>query len=275
MTATWDDGQAAVHSEVIDSGPAEALAGLLDIDLPSRKSVPPMWHWIYLLERPRQSALGPDGHPRSGIPTPPAADAVRMLAGGRIATHGTIRFGRRLTRTTRLVRTVEKQGRRGPLTIVTVSHEWEQDGALIVADEQDIVYRLPGPRPAVPADPTAGELGPATGPRLRFAVDPVLLFRFSALTYNAHRIHYDASYAAGEGYPDLVVHGPLQALLMGELLRRNGQDLHGATFAYRLVAPAFGAQTLTASADTDRTPAEVRVHDGVARLTAAATLQQM
>jgi 3-methylfumaryl-CoA hydratase len=275
MTGTRPDGQEAVRTEMIDRGPAEALAGLLDIDLPARDALPPLWHWIYLPERTRQSALGPDGHPRSGIPAPPAVDAVRMFAGGRVATHAPIRFGTPLTRTTRLVRTVEKQGRHGPLTIVTVCHEWEQAGTLAVVDEQDIVYRAPGSRPAVPGGAAGGDPAPATGPRLEFAVDPVVLFRFSALTYNAHRIHYDAGYAAGEGYPDLVVHGPLQALLMGELLRRSGEDLHGARFAYRLVAPAFGAQTLTVSADTDRTPAEVRVHDGDARLTATATLQRM
>ncbi|HKC28828.1 MAG TPA: hypothetical protein VKB75_12525 [Jatrophihabitans sp.] len=272
MTEPRSGKQVDVRTETIDSGPAEALAGLLEVDLPSRDVLPPLWHWIYLVERSRQSELGPDGHLRHGIPTPPAGAAVRMFAGGRVTTRSWVRFGAPVTRTTRLLRTVVKQGRQGPLTIATVAHEWEQGGTLVIAEEQDIVYRVAAARAAVPADAMGGE--PFAGPRLTFAVDPVVLFRFSALTYNAHRIHYDAGYAAGEGYPDLVVHGPLQALLMAELLRRSGQDLQGATFSYRLVAPTFGAQTLTISADIDRTPAEVRVQDGAARLTASATLHR-
>ena len=106
------------------------------------------------------------------------------------------------------------------------------------------------------------------------SVDPVVLFRFSALTYNAHRIHYDAGYAAAEGYPDLVVHGPLQALLMGECLRRSGMPLQGATFAYRLVAPTFGAQRLMVSSYPEDDGFSVHVQDGAGRTTATATLRR-
>jgi 3-methylfumaryl-CoA hydratase len=104
-------------------------------------------------------------------------------------------------------------------------------------------------------------------------VDPVLLFRFSALTFNAHRIHYDAPYAAQEGYPGLVVHGPLQALLMGECLRRAGHSMLGARFAYRLVAPTYGEQRLTVSSTVEKSYQTALVYDGAGQTTATATLE--
>ncbi len=104
-------------------------------------------------------------------------------------------------------------------------------------------------------------------------VNPMVLFRFSALTYNAHRIHYDQAYAATEGYPDLVVHGPLQALLMGECLRHLGVSMLDQQFAYRLVAPTYGAQRLAASSSMDGQEHAARVRDGAGRTTATATLQ--
>ena len=177
-----------------------------------------------------------------------------MFAGGRVTTYRPLRFGERATRTTWVADTVEKDGRSGPLTFVTVRTEIEQGGDLAIAEEQDIVYRAPGTstapgRPADPGDEGPGDERPGV---LEFDVDPVVLFRFSALTYNAHRIHYDRDYAVAEGYPDLVVHGPLQALLMGEWLRRSGALPPGEeVFSYRLVAPAFGAQRLTVSAKQD------------------------
>jgi 3-methylfumaryl-CoA hydratase len=233
-----------------------------------------------------------------------------MFAGGRVRMREPLRFMTQATRTTRLCRSVRRQGRQGMLTFATVNHQWSQDGGLVITEEQDIVY-LPGSaeparataapaRTAVavhsdggtdaPANPSVDgrtgrpadartELTPnapgsdAAGPRLRFSIDPTVLFRFSALTYNAHRIHYDTGYAAEQGYPDLVIHGPLQALLMAELLRRSGHDLFGRTFSYRLVAPAFGAQTLTVTADGS--PGRAWVRDEMGRTTASATLTDL
>ncbi|HEY9524608.1 MAG TPA: hypothetical protein VIR33_15320, partial [Thermopolyspora sp.] len=108
---------------------------------------------------------------------------------------------------------------------------------------------------------------------LTLDVDPVVLFRFSALTYNAHRIHYDHEYALREGYPDLVVHGPLQALLMGEWIRRSGTPMAGQEFAYRLVAPMFGSQRLTVTSTPEETGVSARVMDGAGRVTATGTLR--
>ncbi|GAA3677850.1 hypothetical protein GCM10022224_047390 [Nonomuraea antimicrobica] len=276
MTSDADerDDRTGRRTELITPEPAEALAGLLDVEPPAGE-LPALWHWVYLLDRPRQRDLGPDGHPRHGIPAPPGPGRRRMFAGGRVSTHALLRFGAPATRMTRVVRTVEKEGRAGPLTFVTVRSEIEQGGRTVIADEQDIVYRAPGS--ALPARPAADE-PPHPEAGLALDVDAVLLFRFSALTYNAHRIHYDAAYAAQEGYPGLVVHGPLQALMMGELIRRSGVPLIGREFAYRLVAPMFGAQRLTVapvpaqSGASAQAQAQVQVRDAGGRVTATCSL---
>jgi 3-methylfumaryl-CoA hydratase len=259
------------RTELITPEPAEALAGLLDIEAPSAQAVlPGLWHWIYVLDRRPQRDLGPDGHPTSGIPAPPGPGRLRMFAGGRVTVHRPLRFGEPATRTTRIARTADKEGRSGPLTFVTVRSEISQGGGVSIVDEQDIVYRTPGS--ALPSSPA--EAPPSVpGEHLTLDVDPVVLFRFSALTYNAHRIHYDHVYAEREGYPDLVVHGPLQALLMGEALRHSGENLTGREFAYRLVAPTYGTQRLTVPvvpAENGALGAEVR--DAAGRVTARSTL---
>ena len=285
MTDSTSPGPTVRRTELITPDPAEALAGVLDIEPPpAAEGLAPLWHWIYLLERRAQSELGPDGHPLTGVPAPPGPGRLRMFAGGRVTAYGTLRFGAPATRTTRVVSSVEKQGRSGPLTFVTTRSEIEQDGTVVVADEQDIVYRAAGstlpPSPAGSAPP-AGSASPAgvgerSDVRLELDVDPVLLFRFSALTYNAHRIHYDHDYTRLEGYPDLVVHGPLQALLMGEAMRRSGTPLVDRTFSYRLVAPTYGAQRLTVAAAGARTGEELleaQVLDGSGIVTATSRLE--
>lgn len=269
----------ARRTELITPQPAEALAGLLDIDAPPMADgLPPLWHAVYLLERRRESELGPDGHPTRGVPAPPGPGMLRMFAGGRVTAYGALHFGEEASRSTRVVRTVEKQGRSGPLTFVTTRSELEQGGRLVVADEQDIVYRGAGGAPARDRDPGAAPSDAAPiddagqGGRLTLDVDPVLLFRFSALTYNAHRIHYDQPYAAEEGYPGLVVHGPLQALLMGEAMRRSGVPVLGRTFAYRLLAPTYGAQRLTVTTAPRGDAVDAWVRDGSGVVTATATV---
>jgi 3-methylfumaryl-CoA hydratase len=267
------------RTELIAREPAEALAGVLDMPPPpAEEHLPPLWHWAYLFERRRQSDLGPDGHPAHGIPAPPGPGRLRMFGGGRVWTYSALRFGEPAVRTTRLVRAVEKTGASGPMTLVTVRSDIEQDGHLVVTDEQDILYRVADStvrnRPPAPAPPPPAE-EPAPEGRLELDVDPVVLFRFSALTYNAHRIHYDAAYAAEEGYPGLVVHGPLQALLMGECFRRTGVSLSRTIFSYRLVAPTFGSQRLTVTSQLVDGRGSARVADGNGRTTATATLEPL
>lgn len=256
------------RTERLARQPVEALAGLLDIDVPADDDVPELWHWLYLLERPATRDLGADGHPTEGIPAPPGPGMRRMFAGGRVDTHHRLRLDEPATRTTWVASEVEKSGRTGPLRFVTVRHQFSQAGAVAIVEEQDIVYRAPGG--ALPEH--RPEDLPDRRPVLDLTVDEALLFRFSALTYNAHRIHYDRLWCRQEGYEDLVVHGPLQALMMGELARRNGVPLLGRRFEYRLVAPMIGPQTMHVMATAGKAGegAEVRAADG--RRTAVSTL---
>lgn len=236
--------ESATRTEVIAPEPVESLAAMLEVDVPfgAGDPVPPLWHWMYLLDRRRQSELGPDGHPTSGIPAPPGPGRRRMFAGGRVTTYRPLVIGEAATKVTSIAKTVEKEGRTGPLTFVTVVQEISQGGGVAVREEQDIVYRAPGTGalPPAPQAPT-----PPAGPTLSLFVDERMLFRFSALTYNTHRIHYDLGYVPTEGYDGLVIHGPLQALLMGDHMRRQGISLVGRTYGYRLVSPMVGPQTFT------------------------------
>ncbi|WP_318531884.1 FAS1-like dehydratase domain-containing protein [Amycolatopsis eburnea] len=252
-------------AEPILPGPAAALAALLGVPLPEDGVLPLLWHWVYLLDRPAQADLGPDGHPvREG--TPPGR---RMWAGGRVRTTGELRWGEEATRHSEVLATREKQGRSGPLTFVTVAHRIHQAGRLVVDEEQDLVYRASG-----------GETYPAGGPEVppepgEWALDvtPTLLFRFSALTYNAHRIHYDRDYCRDvEGYPGLLTHGPLQALAMAEAARARGAA-GPLAFEYRLVAPLFDFQGLIASARPDAGAMTTAVRDRSGRRTATGSLR--
>lgn len=248
-------------SEVLVPGPAEALGGLLGVRVPDvAAGLPLLWHWVYLLDRAAQDTLGPDGHPATGgIPVPPGPGRRRMFAGGRVRTSGALRCGELATRGTRVLTSVQKQGRSGRLSFVTVGHEIGQRGRVVVSEEQDIVYRDAdaGPPKAACAEdvsPGIAAAGEHPHPSTEWVVEPnpVLLFRFSALTYNAHRIHYDRDYARDvEGYPGLVVHGPLQAMLMAEAVRRVQPDVEDCAFAYRLLSPLFDKHPFTVSAARD------------------------
>ena len=273
MTASGKDVQRVIRTELITPEPSEALANLLGTDIPSRE-LPTLWHWIHLLEKRPHTDLGPDGHPTSGIPAPPGPGRKRMFAGGRVTTHAPLVFGQAATRTTWLADTRQKQGRTGPLTFVTVRNEYTQGGRVCIVDENDIVYLPPGSSPAIPAGPLQSEpMSVLREPALTLAVDEAMLFRFSALTYNAHRIHYDHNWVRQEGYGDLVVHGPLQALMMGELIRRRGDGLVGKAFAYRLISPMIGSQSFTVLAGEGGVNTGSEVRDVLGKITAVSTLR--
>ena len=273
-----EGAELSTRTELITPGPAEALAGLLDIPVPPLQDsdfLPPLWHWIYLLEKSPQRNLGHDGHPTHGIPAPPGPGRLRMFAGGRVTTYSQLRFGAEATRTARVVSTLEKEGKSGALTFVKVAITFEQEGKLVLREEQDIVYRAASSRLQIQetvVDQVPEPLLEQKG-QLEMVVDPMVLFRFSALTYNAHRIHYDSAYAVEEGYPGLVVHGPMQALLMGECLRRAEVAMVNQEFAYRLVAPTYGEQRLVINSYVEGKGFVARVQDGVGRVTATATLK--
>lgn len=258
-----------VRTELLAPGQAQALAGLLDVPTPdSEAGLPLTWHWIYLLEHPASADLGPDGHAVVGIPAPPEPGRRRMWAGGSIRSLAPLRPGREATRTTRVHSLRDKHGRTGRLTFLGVEHTIEQDGRVAVQERHDIVYRDAAATPAGPAaeaPPAEPPENVPPGPGEReLHITPPLLFRYSALTYNGHRIHYDRDYARDvEGYPGLVTHGPLQALLMAEAARAAGlvrpvgttDDAPPVRFDYRLVSPLFDHQGLIAGACRDDDPA--------------------
>src|SRR5215472_8643314 len=275
----WQPGS-AVTSRRVDPWPAEAFVGLIGAPVPPLETgdpLPPMWHWFTLLEHPAQAELGADGHPARGPFLPPIPGRRRMWAGGRLRLAAPILVGAQLSARSSVAAVSVKSGRSGELAFVTVRHELAVDGAAAGVEEQDIVYRSQPdgvPAPAV-ARPETGMPDPEGQWRLELATGPVLLFRFSALTYNAHRIHYDRPYATqAEGYPDLVVHGPLLALLALELPRVHAPGRPVRSFGSRLVRPAFAPATMVSEARPEGTTVELTVAaKGVPpSLTATATL---
>ncbi|MGK3208872.1 FAS1-like dehydratase domain-containing protein [Amycolatopsis sp. MEPSY49] len=242
--AGWQP-DAVETSEVIGAWPAAAFAALLDQPAPAGP-LPPLWHWFHFLEPTPQAALGDDGHPAHGRFLPPIPDRRRMIAGGRLAVRSPIRVGDRIDRRSELAGVTVKEGRSGQLAFVTVRHEYRRGGELLLTEHQDVVYRSQpaGHRRQLAEPERAAE--PPHDWKISTPTGPQLLFRFSALTYNTHRIHYDQPYVTDvEGYPGLVVHGPLLALLLLEIPRRHG-DRPVTSFDYRLSSPVFaGATVLT------------------------------
>ena len=241
MSVTDWIGKNETRSDVITAGPVAALSATLDREDPPPQPgdpLPPLWHWLFFLDRHRASELGPDGHARRGGLLPPIELPRRMWAGSRFEFHHALRVGDQVTRVTRVVDIKEKSGRSGPLVFVVVRHEISNAAGVAVAEEHDIVYRDHS-RDRSPAAPLQAAPIDAAWERTIVA-DDVLLFRYSALTFNAHRIHYDRRYATEvEGYPGLVVHGPLIATLLMDLLRRNQPTANVAQFSFRAVSPLF------------------------------------
>ena len=235
---SWQ-GRVETLTDVVSLQPVRALAALLDRqdDYRVGDELPPPAHWLYFLPAARQSELGDDGHPRRGGFLPPVPLPRRMWAGSRIDFHRTLQVGEQISRTSRIAAVSSKQGRSGSLVFVRVAHEIRSGEALAITEEQDIVYRDAPQSSAAPA-PT-----PAPGEplwRREIVPDPVLLFRYSALTFNAHRIHYDRHYATQvEHYPGLVVHGPLIATLLLDLVHRSRPAARVRRFSFRAVSPLF------------------------------------
>ncbi len=256
------------QTERIAAWPTAALSALLDLTAPTAtdgEPLPPLWHWLSFLEHPRRSELGVDGHPAAGHFLPPIPDRRRMFAGGRLHVNEPILVGDEITRRSELIGTRVKAGRSGELMFVTIRYSFFRNRDLLMVEEQDIVYRSQpssGQRPTVTAAPQTPPEPPQSAWTITTATDPALLFRFSALTYNTHRIHYDERYAASvEGYPGLVVHGPLLALLMLEIPRRFHPDRRVAEFEFRLARPVFCGTDVVAAGDaTDLTTLDLFVN---------------
>ncbi|MFZ5782315.1 MAG: FAS1-like dehydratase domain-containing protein [Pseudomonadota bacterium] len=231
--------------------PARALIATLDEKDPDPQPgdpLPPLWHWLYFLDAAPQSKIGPDGHAERGDFLPPVPLPRRMWAGSRFTFTGpTLKVGDTIRRVSRIKSVEPKTGSTGAMVFVTVEHEVSGPAGTSFIEEHDIVYREAAragetprtPRPA-PADATWTRTIDAT---------PVLLFRFSALTFNGHRIHYDHPYVtATEGYPGLIVHGPLMGLLQMELARRSNPDRAARTFEFRALAPVHAGSAFSVQA---------------------------
>ncbi|WP_328634976.1 hypothetical protein [Streptomyces sp. NBC_00356] len=244
---------ATTDEDALPPGPAAALSAVLDLPEPAAKAgdaLPPLWQWLYFLEWPAQSELGPDGHLSDARFLPPIPDRQRMFAGGRVSVEEPLRLGEPAERVCSLASVTPKSGRSGELLFVTERREFRQAGRTCLVEEQDIVYR--SGRSAAAGHPTT--VDSTTVPhseapwQLRAQPDERELFRVSALTANAHRIHYDAPYCRDvEGYPGLVVHGPLLALLMLDLVRRNAPERQVGSLSYRLHRPVFAGEHLLAT----------------------------
>jgi 3-methylfumaryl-CoA hydratase len=236
-------------SEVIAAWPTAAFSAMLELPGAVAKEgdpLPLLWHWFHFLETPKQSELGEDGHPADGRFMPPIPDRRRMIAGGRVEVRSPILIGEQIDRRSELAAVKVKEGRSGQMAFVTVRHEFRRGADVLVTEEQDVVYRSQPVGQQRKLAPGALGEEPRYDWRIRTMTGPELLLRFSALTYNTHRIHYDEPYVTKvEGYPGLVVHGPLLALLLLEVPRRYGER-PVTSFQYRLLSPVFaGATVLT------------------------------
>ena len=236
-------GRTEAREDVVAADRVAAMAATLDLDVGPRpgEALPPGWHWMFFNTRgaARARDIGADGHPRRGGFLPDVPLPRRMWAGGRLAySERAIRVGEAIRRSSEIAKVDVKQGRSGTLVFVLVRHRIEGAGGGSIEEEHDIVYRdapqAGAPAPTPPAAP-AGAVWTKT-----ISPDPVLLFRYSALTFNGHRIHYDQPYVTQvEGYPGLIVHGPLISTLLLELLRQEQPDRRLVRYSFRAVSPLF------------------------------------
>ena len=237
MTYQTFIGKSERREDIVSPLTARALAATLNVPPPQDDHLPPLWHWALFQEWAPASALGADGHPQRGefLPADPTLPR-RMWAGGRLWFRRPLRIGEKVTRDSVITAVEEKTGSTGRLLFVTVRHTIGGEGGVALTEEQDLVYRSAQGVVAA-AEPAAEAIPGAVSAAV--AVDTVLLFRYSAVTGNGHRIHYDQDYAASrEGYASLVVHGPWQAtLLAGFALRqRPGSNLTEFSFRGRRAA---------------------------------------
>lgn len=234
-------GQTETIQDTVTATPLRALSATLNReDAPQNAGdpVPPCWHWLYFLPVYPQSEIGPDGHAKRGSFLPPVPLPRRMWAGSQIEFQRPITVGQNIVRHSLIEDVRMKEGRTGPLVFVKVLHEILADDQLAISEHHDIVYRNM-PQPGEPAP--AGVSAPDNATWMRkINPDSVCLFRYSALTFNGHRIHYDRTYVTEvEGYPGLMVHGPLIATLLLDLLRSELPQARVEHFEFRAVKPLF------------------------------------
>ncbi len=277
-------GRSETVQDIATATPYAALTATLDWPAPLGQQrpalgtpLPSLWHWLYFLPIHPQSEIGPDGHAMRGGFLPPVPLPRRMWAGSDFAFHEPLLIGDALSRTSTIIDVKEKSGRTGSLIFVKVRHEVRRNGAKTAAltEHHNIVYRdVPTPGDVAPPPQAA----PANSAWERTIVpDDVLLFRYSALTFNGHRIHYDRKYVTEvEGYPGLIVHGPLIATLLMDLLRRQQPAAQVLRFEFKAVRPTFDINPFSVhgqpSADGKTVHLWGRDHAGWLTMDATATL---
>ncbi|MBB2931247.1 FAS1-like dehydratase domain-containing protein [Paraburkholderia silvatlantica] len=265
-------GKSQSDLDVLSSRQARLMAATLGIpqsDFVDGTPLPPLWHWLYFLSGEPPSALGRDGHPARGGFLPPVPLSNRMWAGGTLEFHGDLPLGTQVQKRSSIASVEHKQGRSGELVFVTVLHEVLHEGKVLVTERHDIVYKE-----ASKAGATAAKMEmPQPQQTRRVKPDSTMLFRYSALTFNGHRIHYDADYCREvEGYPNLVIHGPLNAtLLAGFAEEVGGRRLKH--FRYRGVQPSILGNELefNAAPDGDQLMVWVSLPDGAVSMRAEAS----
>lgn len=268
-------GRERIREDVLSVFPAQALGALLDREqLPAvADTLPPTWQWLYFNEAVRQRELGADGHGKTGGFLPPVPLPRRMWASGEFFCERPLRIGEPAEQRS-VVSSVElKQGSSGTLVFVSVEHHTSQGGRRCLFEKQHLVYRE---MPSGPSFLPAGEPAPSTADfQVPLQPDPVLLFRYSALTFNGHRIHYDRNYATRqEHYPALVVHGPLLATLLAEQVARQCPGESIGRFSFRALRPVFDSDQLLLCGSRRGETLELWVvnQQGLVCTTASATL---
>lgn len=272
-------GRSETRTEVIAPFPSNALAATLDRDDPEYAdgtSLPPLYHWLHFLPVFALKDAGYDGHAALGGFLPPVPLPRRMWAGSRLRFLAPMRIGARLRKVSTVTSVAHKAGRSGDLVFVTVRHQVFDGDVQGIEEEHDIVYRAPAapgaPPPATTPAPEHSDFSRTITP------DPVLLFRYSALTFNGHRIHYDQPFCTStEGYEGLVVHGPLLATLLIDLLRRHLPDATVTRFDFRAMATIFDTQHFSvhgARQGDGRFRLWARRQDGALAMDATAAVQE-
>ncbi|MEO7338990.1 MAG: MaoC family dehydratase N-terminal domain-containing protein, partial [Caldimonas sp.] len=274
-------GRSETVRDRITAAPVVALTATLDhpaADVTAGMPLPPLWHWLFFLPMQRQSEIGPDGHARRGDFLPPVPLPRRMWAGSQFEFRTPIRLGDAVERRSTIDNVTTKEGRTGALVFVKVRHELRcnstSEPALV--EFHDIVYRAakqPGDVEPPPQKAPEGAVWQRT-----IVPDDVLLFRYSALTFNGHRIHYDRKYVTEvEGYPGLIVHGPLIATLLMDLLRRHAPKADVAGFRFKAVRPTFDLHPFRVNGQPSDDGTSVRLwaqdHEGWLTMDAVATLR--
>ncbi|MGA3157708.1 MAG: acyl-CoA dehydrogenase [Steroidobacteraceae bacterium] len=234
------EGRSVERSDTASRSQLRALAATLDCAIPGGEELPPLWHWMLFQDWAAGRDLGADGHPSRGgfLPEDPAYPR-RMWAGGRLSFERAVCIGRDARRQSRVLHATEKQGSTGRALWVSVEHVLTDERGTLLTEQQDLVYRAAASASSSPPPPPAPQAAPGVVREAR-AIDAVLLFRYSALTGNAHRIHYDLDYARNqEGYEGLVVQGALQATLLADFAQRQSPAKALREFAFRARWPAL------------------------------------